>query len=169
MSHPRGHLIDWLRDAHAMEQQSERMLQGQVKRLERYPKLAQGLEQHLEQTRGQQRLLEEYLARLDASPSLVKDFAGRFSATAQTLAAMASADETIKGAMACYVFEQMEVAAYTSLSAAAHQASDIQCQHLCDRLLLEERAMADWLRGNLGQLTQGFLARDAAADRSETT
>lgn len=81
---------------------------------------------------------------------------------------MATSDETVKGAMACYVFEQMEVAAYTSLFAAAHQAGEIQCQRLCGRVLQEEQAMADWLRSNLGQLTQAFLARDAAADRKET-
>ena len=36
-------------------------------------------------------------------------------------------------------------------------------------LLQEEQAMADWLRGNLPQLTQAFVMRDAAADRSVTT
>jgi Rad3-related DNA helicase len=33
------HILDWLRDAHAIEQQSESMLQSQVKRLQNYPEL----------------------------------------------------------------------------------------------------------------------------------
>ena len=90
-------------------------------------------------------------------------------ASAQTLAAMAASDETVKAAMACYAFEQLEVAAYTSLFAAAHQSGDIQCQRMCDQLLQQERDMAAWLRGNLPQLTQAFMTRDAAADRSVTT
>lgn len=169
MGNPREHLVSWLRDAHAMERQSEQLLHGQASRLERYPKLAGGLQRHLQQTLEQQRTLEQCLERLDASPSALKDFAGRVGASAQTLAGMAVSDETVKGAMACYVFEQMEVAAYTSLFAAAHQAGDIQCQRVFDRLLQEEQAMADWLRGNLPQLTQAFVMRDAAADRSVTT
>ena len=169
MSNPREHLVNWLRDAHAMERQSEQMLRGQASRLERYPKLANGLQRHLEQTLEQQRVLEQCLERLDASPSALKDFAGRLGASAQTLTAMAASDETVKGAMACYVFEQMEVSAYTSLFAAAHQAGDIQCQRMCDQLLQEEQAMAGWLREGLPGLVQAYLSRDAAADRSVTT
>jgi len=36
-------LIDWLRDAHAMEQQAEKMLTAQAERLEHYPVLKKGL------------------------------------------------------------------------------------------------------------------------------
>ena len=32
-------LLSWLRDAHAMEKQAEKMLKAQVARLEHYPKL----------------------------------------------------------------------------------------------------------------------------------
>mgnify|MGYP002716823196 CR=1 FL=1 len=35
----REHLLDWLRDAHAMEQQAEKMLKAQAERLEHYPEL----------------------------------------------------------------------------------------------------------------------------------
>src|SRR5699024_6061254 len=106
MTGPREHLIDWLRDAHAMEQHSGRLLQAQSKRLERYPALAERLQRHLEETQEQQQVLEQCLERLDASPSAMKDFAGRFSATAQTLATMMAADETVKSAITGYVFEQ---------------------------------------------------------------
>ena len=169
MGTAREHLVNWLRDAHAMERQSEQLLRGQASRLERYPKLAEGLQRHLDETLEQQRTLEQCLGRLDAAPSALKDFAGRLGASAQTLAAMAASDETVKAAMACYAFEQLEVAAYTSLFAAAHQSGDIQCQRMCDQLLQQERDMAAWLRGNLPQLTQAFMTRDAAADRSVTT
>lgn len=169
MTHPRVHLVEWLRDAHAMEQHSEQMLRGQAKRLERYPKLAQALQRHLEQTLAQKELLEQCLQRMDASPSALKDLAGRLGAGAQALATMAVEDEPVKATMACLAFEQMEVATYTVLFAAAHQAGDIQCQRMFDRLLQEEQAMAGWLRDSLPGLVQAYLARDAAADRSVTT
>src|SRR5690606_36737977 len=37
MTEPREHLLHWLRDAHAMEQQAERMLKAQASRIENYP------------------------------------------------------------------------------------------------------------------------------------
>lgn len=169
MTHPRVHLVEWLRDAHAMEHQSAQMLSGQARRLERYPKLAEALQRHHEQTLAQQALLEQCLQRLDAAPSPLKDLAGRLGAGAQALATMAAADEPVKATMACLAFEHMEVAAYTVLFAAAHQAGDIQCQRMFDTMLHEEQAMAAWLRGSLPGLVQAYLARDAAADRSVTT
>ena len=50
MGTAREHLVNWLRDAHAMERQSEQLLRGQASRLERYPKLAEGLQRHLDET-----------------------------------------------------------------------------------------------------------------------
>ena len=35
----KDHLLDWLRDAHAMEEQAEHMLRSQSSRLEHYPQL----------------------------------------------------------------------------------------------------------------------------------
>ena len=169
MSHPRVHLVNWLRDAHAMERQSEQMLRGQARRLERYPKLAEALEQHAEQTLAQRELLEQCLERLDASPSTLRDVAGRLGAGMQSLATMAVEDEPVKAVIACLAFEHLEVATYTVLFATAHQAGDIQCQRMFDQLLHEEQAMAGRLRDSLPRLAQAYLARDAAADRSVTT
>ncbi|WP_053572263.1 DUF892 family protein [Caballeronia cordobensis] len=50
MTEPREHLLDWLRDAHATEQQAEQMLLAQSGRLEHYPQLKARIDQHLEET-----------------------------------------------------------------------------------------------------------------------
>ena len=63
MTSKKDNLLDWLRDAHAMEQQAEKMLEAQAGRLENYPQLKTRIQQHLEETRGQQRLLEGCLER----------------------------------------------------------------------------------------------------------
>ncbi len=39
MAEPQENLMDWLRDAHAMEQQAEQMLKAQAARIEHYPQL----------------------------------------------------------------------------------------------------------------------------------
>lgn len=56
--------MDWLRDAHAMEQQAEQMLKAQAARIEHYHQRKARIEQHLEETLGQQRLVESCIERL---------------------------------------------------------------------------------------------------------
>ncbi len=44
------HLMDWLRDAHAMEEQAETMLNSMLSRVENYPELHQRIQQHIKET-----------------------------------------------------------------------------------------------------------------------
>ena len=115
MATPRENLLDWLRDAHAMEQQAESMLKGQAERLEHYPELKGRIVRHIEETQGQQRVLVECIERLGGSTSTLKDLAGKLMAFGQAVGGMAMSDEVVKGAMAGYVFENMEIASYTCL------------------------------------------------------
>ena len=162
MTDARDHLIDWLRDAHAMEQQAEQMLSAQKSRLENYPKLRTRIEKHIEETQGQKALLERTLTRLGSEPSTLKDIGGKLMAFGQAVGGMTVSDEVVKGAMAGYVFENVEIAAYTVLIAAAKAAGDVETQMACEEILPQEIAMADWLKEHLPELTQAFL------DRAET-
>jgi ferritin-like metal-binding protein YciE len=161
MTKPIDNFLDWLRDAHAMEQQSEKMLQGVIDRLEHYPKLRAQLQLHLEETHGQQQLLKGCLDRLGASPSLVKDISGKVIAFGQTVSGMFVEDEVVKAGMSTYIFEQMEIASYTILAAAAKANGDVETQRVCELILAQEIAMADWLKENLPELTFAYLSRSA--------
>lgn len=164
MTDPRENLLNWLRDAHAMEQQAEQMLKAQAARIENYPKIKARVEQHLEETLGQQRLLEGCLQRLGSSHSTMKDTMARVAAFGQAFGGMFAADEIVKGAMASYVFEHMEIASYTALIAAAEQAGDAETKRVCEQILPQEIAMAEWVLENLPDTTQEFLVRDATPD-----
>jgi ferritin-like metal-binding protein YciE len=157
-------LLDWLRDAHAMEQQVENMLKAQAKRLENYPDLKRRIEQHLEETLGQQRLLETCISRLGSSPSTLKDIGGKLMAFGQVVGGMTMSDEVVKGAMSGYVFENVEIAMYTVLTETASLAGDSETQQVCEQILPQEIAMADWLREHLPQITAAFLQRSANPD-----
>ncbi|HSX85458.1 MAG TPA: DUF892 family protein [Cellvibrio sp.] len=161
MSTAAQHLLDWLRDAHAMEQQAEKMLANMAERLEHYPALRQRIELHIEETHAQLQLLKGCLERLGHSPSTIKDAAGRLAAFAQSATGMAVDDEVIKGTLSSYVFEQMEIATYTILIAAAEAAGDIETQRICELILPQEIAMADWLSEHMPEITFAFLSRDA--------
>lgn len=157
-------MLDWLRDAHAMEQQAEKMLMAQSERLEHYPELKQRIDQHIQETKGQQQLLDGCLARLGASSSTLKDMTGKLMAFGQAVGGSLMSDEVIKGAMAGYVFENLEIATYTVLIAAAKAAGDKQTQEACEQILPQEEAMAKWIKDHLPQLTEAFLARSADPD-----
>lgn len=80
MATPKENLLDWLRDAHAMEQQAEKMLKAQSERLAHYPKLKARIDEHLQETLGQQRLLDQCLKRYHESSSTLKDLTGKLMA-----------------------------------------------------------------------------------------
>ncbi|WP_300633397.1 DUF892 family protein [Pseudomonas sp.] len=162
MATPQENLLDWLRDAHAMEQQAEKMLKAQSERLEHYPKLKARIDEHIQETLGQQALIDECLTRLGGSSSTLKDIGGKLMAFGQAVGGSLMSDEVIKGAMAGYVFENMEVASYTVLIAAAQAAGDAETQAACEKILPQEIAMAQWLLEHLPELTQAFLERSAA-------
>ncbi|RRV10609.1 ferritin-like domain-containing protein [Pseudomonas sp. v388] len=169
MATKQDNLLDWLRDAHAMEQQAESMLKAQADRLEHYPDLKRRIEQHLDETLGQQKLLKECIERLGGSTSTLKDMAGKLMAFGQALGGMTVSDEVVKGAMSGYVFENIEIATYTVLIQAAKDARDKETQQACEKILPQEVAMADWLREHLPAITTAFLQRsedpDAVAKR----
>lgn len=70
----------------------------------------------------------------------------------------------VKGAMAGYVFENMEIASYTVLIEAAQMAGDSATEQACRSILEEEVAMAQWLKEHLPEVTRAFLTRSADPD-----
>ncbi|MBA1201443.1 ferritin-like domain-containing protein [Pseudomonas capeferrum] len=159
MATSQENLLDWLRDAHAMEQQAEKMLKAQSERLEHYPDLKARIDQHIQETLGQQKLIHECLTRLGGSSSTIKDMTGKLMAFGQAVGGSLMSDEVVKGAMAGYVFENVEVATYTVLIAAAEAAGDTQTKAACEQILPQEKAMAQWLLEHLPEITQAFLKR----------
>jgi ferritin-like metal-binding protein YciE len=155
-------LLDWLRDAHAMEQQAEQMLKAQAARIEHYPKVKARIEEHLQETLGQQRLLVGCIERLGGKPSGMKDVMGKVMAFGQAAGGAFNSDEIIKGAIASYVFENLEIATYTALIAAANTVGDTETARVCEEILPQEQAMAKWVLEHLPELTEEFMVRDAA-------
>ncbi|MCE8013603.1 ferritin-like domain-containing protein [Billgrantia desiderata] len=158
------HLEDWLRDAHAMEKQAEKMLEAQASRLEHYPQLKARIEQHLTETRGQTERLEQCIALLGSDLSAVKDLGGKLAAFGQGMSGMMAGDEVVKGAMASYAFEHFEISSYKVLIQAANKVGKPEIARICEEILKEEEAMAEWLGNHLDEVTQQFLERSEDSD-----
>ncbi len=124
------HYHDWLRDAHAMEKQAESMLESMASRIENYPDIKARIEQHISETKHQITMLEEVLDRNGISRSVLKDSMSKMAAMGQSIGGMFPSDEIVKGSISGYVFEQFEIACYTSLLAAKKLATLPQFQRL---------------------------------------
>ncbi|MDM9559746.1 MULTISPECIES: ferritin-like domain-containing protein [Bordetella] len=162
------HFMDWLRDAHAMEEQAESMLEGMASRLEHYPDLKRRVEQHIQETREQARLVKQCIESRGGDTSVLKVAAGKTMGAAQAFSGMLVGDEVVKGAMFGYTFEHMEIAAYRNLIEAAKVVGDIQTQQTCERILGEELAMAAWLEQNMAGVVRQYLLRsDYAEDKAK--
>lgn len=153
------HFLDWLRDAHAMEEQAETMLKAMEGRLEHYPELRTRITQHIHETQHQAERLRHCIQSAGGDTSLLKDMTGKFMATMQGFSGAMASDEVVKGAMFSYAFEHMEIAAYRNLIAAARVVGDMQAAQVCESILAEEIAMAKWLEENMGAVVTQFLMR----------
>lgn len=153
-------LDQWLRDAHAMEQQAEQMLSAQASRIENYPELKVLIERHLTETQSQREKLEACLERRGSSSSGMKDMAGKFTAIMQGMGGVMAGDEVVKGIMASYVFEHMEIASYRILIAAAEAVDDAETAQVCEDICGQEEATASALAKLMPEVTRTFLSRD---------
>ncbi|QII83994.1 ferritin-like domain-containing protein [Bordetella hinzii] len=153
----REQVLDWLRDAHAMEAQAETMLEAMASRLKNYPELESRIREHIDQTRSQAARVRTCIERLGGDTSTLKDAAGKFMATMQGFSGAMASDEVVKGCMFSYAFENMEVAAYRILIVAARQVGEPDIAAVCSDILEEEIAMARWLEEHLESVVGRFL------------
>lgn len=151
--------LAWLRDAHAMEEQALMMMRGMVSRLENYPQLRMQIQKHIGETEEQLASLGRLLNRQGAGSSLVKDTMGRVTALAQSMSGMFTGDEVVKGTLASYTFENMEIASYRILITAAEQLGDAEAIQVFTHCLHQEEAMAKWLADHAAEITRSFLSR----------
>jgi ferritin-like metal-binding protein YciE len=157
-------LLQWLRDAHAMEVEAENVLKSQASRLSHYPQLKARVELHVEETRTHAGLVRGCIERLGGSPSTMKDAGGKFMAMAQSIGGAMAGDEVVKSVLSGYAMEHMEIASYKILIAAAEELNDYSTKEVCERILVEEEAMAQWLLDHMAQITQEYLRRESHAE-----
>jgi ferritin-like metal-binding protein YciE len=150
-------LVDWLRDAHAMERTSVDNLDRLADRFSRRPELAVRFREYWRESLGQVVALEACLKRLGSDTSTFKDLARRFVGITQAYAGAISLDEPVKDCLAAYASIHLQIATYVSLGAAALELAEPEIARMCDEYLQRERAMAGWLEQQITEVTLDFL------------
>ncbi len=135
------HLIKHLGEAHALEAQSEKLLEKAVK-IGGAPSLISVYRLHLEQTRRQSRRLEERIDELGGYPSRTKDAMMRIGAVEWGMFFQAQGDTPTKLAAFAYAYEHLEIAGYELLARTARRRGDAKTERLCREILAEEREAA---------------------------
>ena len=161
-------LMQWLRDAHAMEKQAETMLSGMEGRIENYPHLRKRISQHLKETQHQSQRLEDAVGRLGGRRSAMKDTAASITTMMQNVVTALAGDEVMKGVLAGYTFEHYEICSYRILIATAETLGDKETARICRENLREEEEMSEWLSQNIDQITAEYLDREQrGSDRAK--
>jgi ferritin-like metal-binding protein YciE len=157
MNNNKRALIEWLRNAHAMERTSVDNLDRLADRFSRHPEIAIRFREHWRDSLNQVVALEVCLKKLGADASTFKDLANRFVGIAQAYAGIISLDEPVKDCLAAYASAHLEIATYISLQAAAQELSEPDIARMCDEHLQRERAMAGWLEQQITEVTLSHL------------
>lgn len=156
-------LIDWLRDAYAMERALEISLKKQSENDELSATLRSQARLHLEETRAHAEAVKACLEKLGTDTSAIKTGMAQMGEAVKGLGTKFAQDERIKDLLAAYASEHFEIACYRALQAAAEVANEPAIVAVCEMIIPDEERMADWLEANLPLVVKEYLAETEAA------
>jgi len=147
MTSPTDQLIKHIDEAHAMEQNVLRMLDGMITTTND-PHILRELEHHKVETEGHAQTMRARLEAHGAQPSTVKQAAGILGALAKMPLDLVRGEKAGRNARDGFATEHMEIASYELLKRIAHRASDGETVAACDEIIAQEQAMADTIAAN---------------------
>ena len=154
MTDPRDDLLRALRDAYAMERHAESLLKSQVARSTPYAEINARIEAHLTETQANQESLTSCLERINASDPIPQTVADGLGATIETGNVVQTTDEVVRNLASLYELKQQEIASYTLLIAIAEASGFFETKIVCEAIVLQQTAMADWLLEHLPPATR---------------
>jgi ferritin-like metal-binding protein YciE len=139
-------LVDYLRDARAIEAQALQLLEAGPGIAE-VDALTEVFRDHLAETKEHQRLIDERLAAHDSKPSRFQNMGMRLGALNFGTFFKAQPDTPAKIAGFAYAFEHLEIAGYELLTRTAARAGDQETMDVAQKILADERAAAEKIAG----------------------
>jgi ferritin-like metal-binding protein YciE len=152
-------LVDYIEDAHAMEQNVSTMLTSMISTTDD-PEIKEMLEHHKEETERQEARLRERLDALGAGTSTRKQAQTVAAALVKGATDVARGDQAGKNARDGYTTEHMEIAAYQLLERLAQKAGDTETAEVARQNRAEEEAMAQKLDANWDRFLDLTLAEN---------
>ncbi len=154
-------LIAWLNDAYSMERSLTQVLENHTHDAGGFAEIHQREEQHLIETQGHAQQIERCLSILGEKPSTVKGMMGSAMGMIEGTAPGVFRDEIMKNVLMDYAAEHLEIACYRSLITAANELGQAEIARICEQILKEEEAMAEWIEQRLPEITRMSLHQTA--------
>jgi ferritin-like metal-binding protein YciE len=162
----KNELIEWLRDAYAMEKAMEMTLKKQMERDDILEPLRDQFETHHAETQLHAELVESCLRQVGANISTLKTTLAEAVEMLKNAGASFARDAHVKEVLAAYSAEHFEIGCYTALIAGAQRLGFTDVASVCEDILADEKRMADWLEANLPQAVTSYLQEPASDDAS---
>lgn len=155
-------LVKQLIDAHAMEKQAIQLLDKGAM-IVGDEEIARIFRAHRLQTEEHERYIAERLEAHGESPSKLKDAAMQAGALGLGVAAKAASETPVRLATLAYAFENLEIASYGILRRLADRAQDSETVAVIDRILEQEEAAAELVRGTFDRVVDLTLGEPATS------
>jgi ferritin-like metal-binding protein YciE len=154
-------LIKHIDEAHALEQNVLRMLDGMIATTDD-PEILDALEHHKLQTQGHADRMAQRLEAHGATPSAVKQVGGVLGALAKMPLDFVRGERAGRNARDAYAAEHLEIASYELLRRIAQKAGDEETAHAAREIVVEERAMAKVIEEHWDTLAELSLREEGA-------
>ncbi|HSZ70605.1 MAG TPA: DUF892 family protein [Solirubrobacteraceae bacterium] len=170
MSQAERKIVQYLEEAHSAEQGLVRVLQAQIA-MTPSGRHRNGLEAHLEQTKGHAKKLQARLGELDqpSNPLLIgvgllQSVLGQALALSQApldlLRGTGGEEKVLGNAKDACAAEALEIATYTALERLARSIGDTETAELAASILADEQKMFDRVLGEIPKLTDAVVDAD---------
>ncbi|MGV3662313.1 MAG: DUF892 family protein [Prosthecobacter sp.] len=157
-------LIEWLRDAYAMEKAMEIALKKQMDSDDTLQPLRDLFEVHYVETQGHAAAVEGCLKTLGSNTSALKTTFAEAIETMKSISSSFAKDSGVKSMLASYAAEHFEIGCYLALIAGARNLDLPDIARTCEEILADEQRMADWLEANVPQAVTSYLKESATEE-----
>lgn len=137
----KAQLIRHIDEAHALEQNVLRLLDGMISTTDD-PQILDALEHHKLQTQHHADLMAQRLEAHGTAPSTVKQIGGVLGALAKLPLDFVTGEKAGRNARDAYATEHLEIASYELLRRIARKAGDEETAQAAVEIIAEEAAMA---------------------------
>ncbi len=169
-------IVQYLREAHAMEQALVTTLQSQIAMTPR-GSYRDGLESHLRETREHAGRVQRRLDEVGKSPGpiqagigLVQSLAGQALALGKTpldlVRGKGGEEKVLKNAKDACATEALEIATYTAIEQLANSVGDNATQALANSIRADEQRMLDRILTEIPKLTEAVVRAEIRGNPS---
>ncbi|MGN6257033.1 MAG: DUF892 family protein [Solirubrobacterales bacterium] len=159
-------LVQYLSEAYGKERELETALQAHIAMTAKGP-YKKRLQQHLKETKQHAKQVERRIKQLGGGGQTLQTAVGKLQAAAKgplhAVRGSGEFEKMLKNAKTEYFNEHEEIATYLAIETLAEKVRDSETAKLAKAIRREEERMAQFLQGQIKQLTNAVVREDIPA------